>query len=332
LSTEPLAILGIGIDLPPAVSVLDFVTAKGADTSRYHGWRNVCHARGDDDHPSTMASRALQVALTRSGVSPTDLRLVLFTGASRDYLPSWSVSTEVMRLNGVGTDCLGLDVTVGCLAALSALDLAHGWLALRGGGYAAVLAAERWSHTIDHTDPKIGAMWAYGDAGAAFVVGVNTGRKPVAEFLGAEFVGRPDFNGHVMVPYGGTREPVAPPGVSPYMRRVSDRSRRDLKQTYVDNYGKAADRVSTRFRIQGERLICNQMSNVLVEMIAEALHFPLEQVVVTGHDTGHLGACDIMVGLDLLTRDGPLDKPTLMGGSTAYAFGVGLVVPPGMRA
>jgi 3-oxoacyl-[acyl-carrier-protein] synthase-3 len=329
---QPLAILGIGVDLPPSVSVLEFVTAKGADTSRYHGWRNVCHARSDEDHPSTMGSRALQTALAKSGVSPSDLRLVLFTGASRDYLPSWSVATEIMRLNDVGTDCVGLDVTVGCLATLAALELAHGWLALRGGGYAAVVAAERWSHTIDHTDPRIGGMWAYGDGGAAFVVGMNSGRPAVADFLGAEFVGRPDFNGHVMVRYGGTREPVAPPGVSPYMREVSNRQRRSVKETYVENYGKAADRVSTRFGMKGEQLICNQMSNVLVDMIAEALQFPLEQVVVTGHDTGHLGACDIMVGLDRVTQSGRLDKPTLMGGSTAYAFGVGLVVPPGTRA
>jgi hypothetical protein len=49
--------------------------------------------------------------------------------------------------------------------------------------------------------------------------------------------------------------------------------------------------------------------------------------VTTGNRTGHLGGVDVLVGLNELTQTGPLDRPVLMGSSTSYAFGTGLLVP-----
>jgi len=80
--------------------------------------------------------------------------------------------------------------------------------------------------------------------------------------------------------------------------------------------------------VKGERLVCNQISPQTMGMVIEALGYTPEQCVVTGHETGHLGAPDIIVGLDRLTRDGPLTYPVTLGASTAYAFGTGLVLPP----
>jgi 3-oxoacyl-[acyl-carrier-protein] synthase III len=323
----PLSILGIGLDLPPAVDVRAYAAAKGADTSFYKSWDRVCHVRNDADQPSTMASTALGEAFSRSGVSPKDIRLVVFTGVSRDYPASWSVATEVMRLHGISDDCVGIDMTIGCLATLSALDYAQGWLALRGGGHAAVIAGERWSYTVDHGDPKIAGMWAWADSGAAIVVGMNTGRPAVAEFLGAEFTSWSDNNGHVLIKYGGTRHPVAPPGVDPFSRTVGDRPRELVRTHYVRGYKRAYDAVAKRTGVRGERLVCNQISKQTIEGIAENFGIPMERVVITGNDTGHLGACDAMAGLRWLEDRGLLDCPVVIGASTAYAFGAGIVVP-----
>jgi len=71
-----LSVLGIGLDLPAAVSVRDHAVAHGADVSEYRGWEHACHG-GADDHPSTMGARALRAALDDAAVSPADLRLVI---------------------------------------------------------------------------------------------------------------------------------------------------------------------------------------------------------------------------------------------------------------
>src|SRR6185436_20963669 len=99
---------------------------------------------GDDEHPSGMAAQALARALARAGISSEHLSLVVSCGVSRDYPPSWSVATEVIRVHELGASCFGVDVTLGCLGALVGLQVARGWLRSSGGGYAAVVTAERW--------------------------------------------------------------------------------------------------------------------------------------------------------------------------------------------
>ncbi len=331
MKPQTLSILGLGLELPPAVNVSEYAASKGADASFYKGWERACHVRGDEDQPSTLGAQALRHALARSGVPAQALRAVVFTGVSRDYLPSWSVATEVMRLVGIeGDDCVGLDLALGCAATLSALDLLQGWLALRGGGCAAIVAAERWSHTVDHSDARLAGMWAWADGGAALVVGMGTPGAAVADFLGAEFSSHSEYNGHVLVPYGGTRAPVAPPGVSPHARQVSShRSREEIRATYVRGYKRAYEAVVRRVGTRGERLICNQISLGTIEAIAEQFGIPMEHVVLTGHDSGHLGACDVIVALDKLAQRKQIDAPIAVGSSTAYAYGTGLLAPPG---
>jgi len=333
--SEPLSrlsILAIGTELPPSVDVAAFAASKGARTDFYNSWKRACHARDDNDQPSTFGAKALAKALARSGVEPSSMKLVIFTGVSRDYVPSWSVATEVMKLNGISEDCVGIDITIGCLASLTALDFAKGFLMQRGGGHAAIVAAERWSYTVDHSNADLAGMWVWADGGAAMVLGMDTGKPSLGDFVGAEFTSRSDYNGHVLIPYGGTRAPVAPEGVSPYARQISSRPRAEVKQTYARNYRRTFDALFKRFGVKGERLVCNQMSPQTLDMIVEALGYTPEQCVVTGHETGHLGAPDIMVGLDRLTRDESrtfaLTYPVTLGASTAYAFGTGLVLPP----
>lgn len=327
-SMSYLSILGLGIELPPAVDVRRLASAHGADVSRYFSWDRVCRAR-PDDQPSLLASAALERALTSSDVDAGDLRLVVFAGVSRDYVPSWSVATEVMRLHSIGDGCVGLDVTIGCLGSLAALELAHGWLAVRGGGHAAIVIGERWSHTVDLSDANTAAMWAWADGGAAMVVGLETGRAAIAEFMGAEFTSQSDSNGHVLVPYGGTREPIAPPGVDPFARRVSSRNRADVKASYERGYQQAYRALVERLGVTGERLICNQITPPTVRMIAAGLGVDMDRVVVTGNDTGHLGSSDAVLGLQHLHATQQIDGPIVVAASTAYAFGTGMLAPPG---
>ena len=186
MTLPPLRVLGIGLHLPPAVSVREHRARRGGDVSDYRGWERACHA-GDDEHPSTMGRARLGRALEHGGVAPGELRLVVFTGASRDYVPSWSVATEVMRLSGLSDGCIGLDLTAGCLATLAALDLAHGWLAAHGGG-----ARRSWPPNVGRrrSTPAIPRRRRCGPTATALgalVVGLDPSRPGIVDFLGAEF-------------------------------------------------------------------------------------------------------------------------------------------------
>src|SRR5262249_20224404 len=161
---------------------------------------------------STLGARALARALEDAGIDGRQLKLVISAGISRDYPPSWGMAAEIMRLNDVPSECLGVDLTVGCMGTLAALDVVLGWLCVEGGGYAAVIGPERWSQTVDRSDGGNSTIWANSDGGAAIVVGYDVPHPSRADFLGANFVSYSGLNGYVLIKYGGTRHPVAPPG------------------------------------------------------------------------------------------------------------------------
>lgn len=226
--TAGLDILGVGLDIPPATDTRALCRAAGADTREFRGWDNVCVAR-EDEHPSTMGAAALRAALDDAGISPADVGIVVSAGMSRDYLPSWSLSTEIMKAAGTRPATLGIDLTLGCLGTLAALNVAHGWLTVAGGGYAAIVTAERWAYTVDRSVTTTMTLWAHSDGAGALVVGLGTGDPALGVYQGAEFVSAPELNGRVLIKYGGTRYPVAPPGVSATSRTLSSSPRHEVR-------------------------------------------------------------------------------------------------------
>lgn len=321
---EGVSILGTGIYLPPARPVRDVVVEAGQDPSIFKGWRNCCHAL-DDDHPSTMAATALRRALDDANVEPGELKLVLFAGMSRDYLPSWSVATEVMQACGTSPNCMGLDLTAGCLGALTALDMAQGWLLAHGGGVAAIVTAERWTYTIDYTSIENQGLWGHSDGAGATIVSSQTSHDAKAIFRGAEFIAKNDLNGTVLIEYGGTRNPIAPPGTTPFQRKLMGLDRKNLRQRYSDGYGESVEALRERFDCDPQRVIINQTSKMFMHLISAVIGVPIESFILTGEETGHVGSADILIGLNQVLKSGPVTEPHLLSGSTPYAFGAGLL-------
>ncbi len=324
--TAGLDILGVGLDIPPAGSTLALCQGAGADTSGYRGWGNVCIAR-DDEHPSTMGAAALRAALADAEIPADALSVVVSAGMSRDYLPSWSLSTEIMKTVGVSSSALGIDLTLGCLGTLAALNVALGWLSLAGGGYAAIVAAERWAYTVDRSSTATMTLWAHSDGAGALVVGLNTGDRALATYQGAEFVSAPEMNGRVLIKYGGTRYP-APPAASGNYRQVSGRPSREVRDRYLQCYAAALAALTKRFGVVPARLVCNQVTPGIVHRLTQLAGLPADAVAVTGDDVGHLGPADVIVGLQHLADRNQLDGPVAVASSTPYSFGFGLITPP----
>jgi 3-oxoacyl-[acyl-carrier-protein] synthase-3 len=325
--TAGLDILGVGLEIPPATDTRTLCRLAGADTSEFRGWDNVCVAR-EDEHPSTMGAAALRAALDDAGISAADLGIVVSAGMSRDYLPSWSLSTEIMKAAGTRPAALGIDLTLGCLGTLAALNVALGWLTVAGGGYAAIVTAERWAYTVDRSDTTAMTLWAHSDGAGALVVGLGTGGTPLAVYAGAEFVSAPEMNGRVLIKYGGTRYPVPPPGAGASQRTLSPSPREAVRDKYRACYDAALTALIKRFGVVPVRLICNQITPGTVRMLTRLTGLSPASVVVSGHDVGHIGPADIIVGFDRLRRAGQVDGPVAVASSTPYSFGFGLITPP----
>lgn len=323
-----LEILGAGLALPRAQKVRDLVRAAGGDPDLHDGWEQICVA-GADDHPSTLAATALAGALTEAGIEAAQLDLVLGVGVSRDYPPSWSVAVEVMRLAGARDTCLGFDLTIGCLGSVVGLNTALGWLQGMGGGYAAIVVAEQWTRTIDRKNPERRPLWNHADGGGAMVVGVGRPGASLATFHGAVFASHHAFNGLILMKYGGTRFPAVPPGEDPFMRTLAPVPSKQIWATYADGYARAFAALKERFGVAPGRLICNQPSPNVVSMIARAAGIDEGLTCRSGYEYGHVGGADVVIGLRQLIDARQLDRPLAMAASAPFAFGAGLVTPPG---
>jgi 3-oxoacyl-[acyl-carrier-protein] synthase-3 len=322
MAEAPLYIHGAGSFSPAARPVRAVAAELGVDASSYRGWEHFCRA-GPDQHPSTMGAEAVRRALAAGGGAVASLRLIVYTGVSRDYLPSWSVATEIIRLLGAGSACLGIDLSQGCVGTLVGLELVRSWLASNGGGSAVVVAAERWTETISRVDPAQSRLWAHSDGAGAVLVASSPGPAALA-FRGACFASRAELNDHVLIEYGGTRNPVAPPGRDPRSRRLSDRTYKEIIAIYRSGYEEALGAALQRFPGSPSRLVCNQVSPTVVDILRELTGVRVERVVTTGPELGHQGAADVLVGLERLGRLDPGER-VAVAASAPYAFGAGII-------
>lgn len=97
--------------------------------------------------------------------------------------------------------------------------------------------------------------------------------------------------------------------------------------------GRAARRpaltaLTKRFGVIPARLSCNQITPGTVRMLTRLTGLSPSAVIVSGHDVGHIGPADIIVGVDRLRRAGQVDGPVAVASSTPYSFGFGLITPP----
>ncbi|WP_022979771.1 3-oxoacyl-[acyl-carrier-protein] synthase III C-terminal domain-containing protein [Ideonella sp. B508-1] len=327
--SEALNIHGVGVSLPASRPVVDLATAVGGHVEDYSGWRQVA-VGSDADHPGNLASRALRAALAHADIPASEMKFVVSTGLSREYLGSWSCAIEVMRQHDMPSTCIPLDISCGCVATLSALPLVRGLLAAQGGGYAAIVAGERLSDTVDRADNAAPHLWPYGDGGSAIIVGVNTRTPALWQLESTGFSSHAPFAGILRVEYGGTRHPTAPPGSTNY-RRFQPVPLAEIRDAYVQGYHNAFTRAFAGTTARPQRVVCNQMSPNFLPAIAEYAGVPLERVVVTGHDHGHVGAADLGIGLRRLIDAGQSDTILALGASTPFAFGAAVLLPAAKR-
>ena len=84
-----------------------------------------------------------------------------------------------MRLHGIGDGCVGLDLTIGCLGSLTALELVHGWLTAKVFGLIAyivlgTIALKRGRTPGIRTAAFCGALLVF-----AYIVAVAMSKSPV---------------------------------------------------------------------------------------------------------------------------------------------------------
>ncbi len=324
MENQNLGIFGWGLYLPKVVSVEEMVRSAGGDPEGYlsYGWQNTCVAN-ENEHPNLMVVEALKRGLSSLKMTPANLKLVISTSEAHDYL-EMSTAMEVMRDLKLPSSVVGFDLYQDCMATVTALEVARGWLATAGGGYAAIVSGERFSETIDKGNKDNEVFWGFGDGASALIVGVNVPEKPKITFRGAAFFTNGSQNGYLHPIYGGTKFRVAPSGENPFKRRPAHISGDGMFLSYLAGYEAAIKDLRSRHDFSTNWLVCSQTSPGIIGVLNSLTGVGEEKIAVTGNKFGHIGCSDIVIGIDdlhqkkLLQGSGLLTACCSSGWCAAY--------------
>lgn len=336
----PGKILAVATALPRrCIGAQELAQRYGVDPRRLEkelGLLQKAVAVEDDEHPVDFCVHAASSALRALGAAPSDLGLVIFTGTSREYLPSWSPAIEVVGRLGARR-ALGYDVSLGCAAALVAVELALR-RAERGAPLALVVSAERWSHTLSPSVPFPLALLGHADGGAACLIGAGSGLALLP--LHSEVA--PEWNDFVQIPAGGTRLPASEDSVrlGQHFRTARRATPESILLHYTRGYSEVITRACSDIPVSPSELsvlVINQVRSGIRAAVRTALAIPEAAMIDTYSAVGHLGGADLFCGLERAQRLGSLPGAAgVLATSTLAAFAAcgfradagGISIPP----
>lgn len=277
---------------------------------------------GPDDHPTAMGVWAAQRALTRAGVAPTDIDVVISITEEHKEYPVWTAGIKLAYDLGA-RNAYAYDVGQKCGTAVLAIKQAHDLLVaddsvntvLVAGGY-------RNSDLIDLTDETVRFMYNLGAGGGAAVVQRGRGHR----ILGSSIVTDGSFSLDVLVPVGGTKAPLTAHNVTDYRLQVTDPA--GMKARLEDKSLKTFTEVVRQAVARSGAAIDQVDYLAMLHMKRSAHHYILEQLGLCQQqsiylsDYGHLGQVDQLLSLELAEQQGRLKPGDL---AVLVAAGVGYV-------
>ncbi len=271
-----------------------------------------------------LAADAVRLAMRRADLQPGDIDyLIVASSALPEYL-KWDLSTAVAHRAGL-TDVPSLLLTQTCASAVLAFQQAAGVFATRGDTETVLLVAvNRVSE--HHIDRMAGNV----ESDGAVAVVLRRGH-PSMRWLATEQVTDASWSDFFRLEYGGSAEPVPPPGrtnrdVDPQLRVFEHfRGRPEAFRSFVRAVDTTvASAVDGAFRRAGvdrhrlSRLIYLNDNRPSVEIAAKAVGISLE---ATNLDLiaeyGHCGCVDPLLGLSVY-----LDRGELRAGDVVAVAGL----------
>ncbi len=318
-------VTGIGTYLPAGrMTAAELASATGLPEWVVRDKLGIAHrvVPGPDDHPTAMGVRAAADALADAGVRAEDVDVVVSITEEYKEYAVWTAGIKLAHDVGA-VNAYAYDVGQKCGTAVLALKQARDTIladesvntVLVAGGY-------RNGDLVDLSDPHVRFMYNLGAGAAAFVVQRGRGH----ELLGSAFRTDGSFSLDVLVPVGGTVEPVTAGNASRFRLRVTDPAgmRERLEAKSMDNFVAVIEDAVTRSGAALQDVAYVAMLHVkrsAHEALLARLGLPLERSIYLS-DYGHIGQVDQALSLQLARREGRLRPGDLV---VLVAAGVGYV-------
>ena len=316
VTTFETVISGVGSYLPENAVTNDEL-AKRVDTSdewiRSRSGIGQRHMAADDQATSDLAREAAWSALSRAGLKPHDIGLIIVATVTPDKtFPSTAV--YVQEKLGI-PPCIAFDVSAACAGFIYAMNVAHGFVSSGQVKHALVIGAEKLTCFLDWEDRATCVL--FGDGAGAVVLSAgepHTAEPPrgvLATYLAAD--GR--LAKHLYADGG--------PSSTGTVGKVRMNGK-EVFRNAVEEIAGAVFEVTERAKVSRHEIdwfVPHQANIRIIESCARKLELDMEKVIVTIDKHANTSSASIPLALDAGISDGRIKRGDLL---VAAALGGGL--------
>ncbi|MDW0112623.1 3-oxoacyl-ACP synthase [Sporosarcina saromensis] len=282
---------------------------------------------GEQDHTVAMAVWAAQDAMRKGGVDAKEIDVIIYIGEEHKEYPLWTAAIKIQEEIGAH-HAWGFDVALRCGTTIMAMKVAKSLLLsdpsiqtiLLAGGY-------RNGDFIDYENERTRFMFNLGAGGAAMILRRD---HPTNLILEAEIMTDGSFSEDVVVPIGGTKQPLTPADLANGLYRLDVLDpvgmKERLEQKSMQNFLKV---IRSSLQKSGyhekdlDYLAILHMKRSAHDYVLRELGLADEQSIYL-HEYGHIGQMDQILSLELAQQAGKLkdgDITVLVSAGIGYAWG-----------
>ena len=280
------------------------------------GWR---HIMADDQSNSDLGAAAAREALTRAGVAPESIDVIVLSTTTPDYIGCPSTACLVQEKIGA-VNSMAFDIAAACSGFVYGLAIAKGLLLTGGAKRALVISSEALSRITDWNDRNTCVLFGDG-AGAALLEcseerdnGIlNTRLK--ADGTGWEYITVRD--GGCVHPYvAGQMEDRKPPVLEMKGKKVyafAIKAIPEIIQGLVDEAGITLDDVKW--------IVPHQANGRIIQAAANQMQIPESRFFMNLEQRANTSSASVPIALYELEAQGGLKRGDLIA---VVGFGSGL--------
>lgn len=282
---------------------------------------------GANDHTVEMAILAAKDAIQDAGIDAKEIDLVIYFGEEHKEYPLWTAGIKIQEEIGA-TNAWAFDIQLRCGTAILAMKLAKSLMQSDDKIHTVLLAGGYRNHDfIDYENERTRFMFNLGAGGGALLLRQGANENLIYE---AELITDGSFSEDVLVPVGGTKEPLTPENLMQGLYRLDvtdpEGMKTRLEQKSLDNFIKVIRNSLSKSGFQEKELSYIGMLHVKKsahDFVLKSFGLEEENSVYLSN-YGHIGQIDQVLSLKLALKEGKIrdgDVVALVSAGIGYAWG-----------
>ncbi|MFW9996865.1 MAG: 3-oxoacyl-ACP synthase III family protein [Candidatus Odinarchaeota archaeon] len=262
------------------------------------------HVMADDETTSDLAAHASREALTRAGLSPEDLDLIILSTDTPDHISPATSATIQHKLGAYNAGTF--DINAACAGMVTALDVGSRYIQTDEEiNNVLVIGAYGMTKFLDWTDYY--TCTAFGDAAGAMVLSVSD--KP--GFLVSKMMAEGYYHDYFGIYFGGTANPPTSKGIEnkehflrylkPYPPDINLQKWPPLINACLTKINKTPGDVDWFF--------FTQVNLRIIEAVMKKLNVPLEKTHNVMQKWGYTGSACVPLAMYDAIDQGRLQPP-----------------------